>query len=158
MSFEDGASGRNSVTTDFFTEAQVEAWPIERLMFWCTKINSCKASRKCLRKRTAQVLRRPKHPCVSELVRNNADQPCHGWRALVSANWVGVKSRICWSPRRRGLALHERLKKCSTFSRGEEVRDILPFPLSPEPTKREMQLSMTCVRREPASPKQLVAR
>ena len=48
--------------------------------------------------------------------------------------------------------MQEMLKRCSTFLRGEEVRDLLPFPLSPEPTKAEIELSMTCARAEPVSP------
>ena len=34
----------------------------------------------------------------------------------------------------------------------EEVRDLLPFPLSSEPTKAEMELYMTSARGEPVSP------
>ena len=45
-----------------------------------------------------------------------------------------------------------KLKRCSTFSRENAARNLLPFPLSPKPTKAEMKLSTTCVRREPVSP------
>ena len=34
MSFEGGASFRNSVTTDLFTKHEDEAWRSERHMFW----------------------------------------------------------------------------------------------------------------------------
>ena len=43
-------------------------------------------------------------------------------------------------------------KRCSTFSRGEEVRDPLSFPLSLGLTKAEIKLSKTCARGEPVSP------
>ena len=133
--------------------------------FGAVKINSCRSSRQCLRKRSASAQKRPKHPCpfiktassflepferrkgsVGEIVRNSTEEPCHGWRASVYAKWVGVKSHIWLSLRSRGTAMQEMLKRCSTFVRREEVRDLLPFPLSPEPTAAEMELSMTSAR------------
>ena len=48
--------------------------------------------------------------------------------------------------------MQEMLERCSTFSREEEVRDLLPFPLSPDPTKVEMDLSMTSACGELVSP------
>ena len=54
--------------------------------------------------------------------------------SLCEVEWA----QLCLSPR--------------TFSRGEEVRNHLPFPLSPEPTKAEMELSIACARGEPVSP------
>ena len=56
------------------------------------------------------------------------------------------------SPRSRRMAMQEMLKKCSPFARGEEVRDLLPIPLSREPTKAEIKLSTTCARGQPVSP------
>ena len=72
--------------------------------------------------------------------------------SLSEVGWA-LKSHLCLSPRRRGMAMQEMSKRCSTFSWGEEVRNLLPFPLSIEPTKAEMELSMTCARGEPVSPK-----
>ena len=56
---------------------------------------------------------------------------CHGWKPQSLRSGMDVEGTKDW-------------KMCSTFSRGEEVRDFLPFPLSPEPTKTELKLSMTC--------------
>ena len=41
-------------------------------------------------------------------------------------------------PSQQGFGHAEKLKRCSTFSREEGMGDLLPFPLSPEPTKAEM--------------------
>ena len=57
-----------------------------------------------------------------------------------------LKSHLCLPSRRSCLAM------CSPFSRGKEFRDLLPFPLSPEPTKAERELSMICAHGEPDSP------
>ena len=95
------------------------------------------------------------------------DQPCHGdeiIRAFAEATseeeprggalsrleglsicevgWV-LRSQLCLSPRGRGLAMQEMSKSCSTLSRGEEVRNILPLTVSPDPTQAERDLSMT---------------
>ena len=48
--------------------------------------------------------------------------------------------------------MQDMLKGCSTISRGKEFRNLRPFPLSPEPTKAEGELSMTCAHGEPVSP------
>ena len=73
--------------------------------------------------------------------------------SLCAVGWA-LKNRLCLSPRRRGLAMpmQEMLKRCSTFSREEELRNLLPFPLFPEPTNAEMELSTTCAQGEPVSP------
>ena len=59
--------------------------------------------------------------------------------SLCKMGWA-LKSHLCLSIRGRGLAVQEMLKSCSTFSRGQEVRDFLPCPLSPKPTKAEVKL------------------
>ena len=71
--------------------------------------------------------------------------------SLCEVGWA-LKSHLCLSPRGRGLAMHEMLKRCSTLSRGGEFRNLVPFPLLPEPTNAEMELSMTCAHGEPVSP------
>ena len=48
--------------------------------------------------------------------------------------------------------MQDMLMGCSTFSGEEEFRNLLPFPLSPDPTKAERELSMTCAHGEPVSP------
>ena len=90
------------------------------------KISRCGSSRKCLRKTSASAPRRPKtslsfHSYGSfssglkttssflepfdtkeqhrRICQNSAKEPSHGWRASVSATWVGVKGHICLSPR-----------------------------------------------------------
>ena len=47
-----------------------------------------------------------------------------------------LKSHLCLSPGRRGLAMQEMLKGCSTFSWEKEVRNLLPIPLLPDPHQR----------------------
>ena len=102
-----------------------------------------------------------------------AVQPCHDGRASAEAMAVekqrggalprldrlsfcevgwALKSHLCLSPRRTGLAMQDMLKGCSTFSRGEEFRNLLPFPLSPGPTKAEKELSTTSAHGDPVSP------
>ena len=71
--------------------------------------------------------------------------------SLCEVGWV-LKSHLCLSPRDGGLAMQEMLKRCSTLSREEGVRDLLPFPLSPFPTTAEMDLSMTSTHGELVSP------
>ena len=65
--------------------------------------------------------------------------------SLCEVGWV-LKSHLCLSTRRKGLGMQEMLKGCSTFSRVKEFRNLLPFPLSPHPTKAERELSMAFAR------------
>ena len=66
---------------------------------------------------------------------------------------MGVQEPSSFVSSKKGLAMQEMLNGCSNFSRGKEFRNrLLPFRLSPEPTKAERELSMICAGGEPVSP------
>ena len=48
--------------------------------------------------------------------------------------------------------MQEMLKGCSTFTRAEEFRNLLPFFAVARPTKVEKELSMTSAHGDPVSP------
>ena len=65
---------------------------------------------------------------------------------------MGVEVSTLFIPSKKGFGHSGGVEGCSTFSREKEFRNLLPFPLSPEPTKAETELSMKCAHGEPISP------
>ena len=59
--------------------------------------------------------------------------------SLCRVGWA-LKSHLCLSPCSKGLAMQQKVKRCSTFSRGEVVETCFPFRCPPKPTKAEMEL------------------
>ena len=70
--------------------------------------------------------------------------------SLCEVGWA-LKSHLCLSPRRRGLAMQEMLNRCSTFWRREEVRDLLPFPVPRAHQSRDGTVH-DCAHGQPVSP------
>ena len=97
------------------------------------------------------------HEVGSKYLFCHPSQPCHGdviVKAFAEAmaeekgprslrSVMGVEEPSLFVASRGGLDMQEMMKGCSTFSREKEFRNLLPFPLSPEPTKAEKELSTT---------------